>query len=49
MKKFLIILGILLLIIGIAGMLLTKDQMVAQKQNGYNKQITLNQSFNSLI
>lgn len=48
MKKFLIILGILLLIIGIAGMLLTKDQMVAQKQNGYNKQITLNQPFNSI-
>lgn len=48
MKKFLIILGIFLLIIGITGMFLTKDEIVTKKQNGYSEQITLNQPFNSI-
>lgn len=48
MKKFLIILGIFLLIIGITGMFLTKDEIVTKKQNSYSEQITLNQPFNSI-
>ncbi|UBH08912.1 DUF4097 family beta strand repeat-containing protein [Macrococcus armenti] len=48
MKKFLLFLGIALFIIGIVGMIFTKDQIVPEKQKGSNANIVIDKPFKSI-